>query len=234
MEKPTFPMRINKYLAWKKYATRRAADKLIEKGAVFINGRKAVIGEKITAKDIVEVRKKEKTRSYRYFAYNKPIGIVTHSPQHKEQDIVGSIDLKGVFPLGRLDKASHGLILLTDDGRATDALLNPKFAHEKEYLVTTVQKLRPSFKKHMEKGVDIGDYITKPCHVTIVDDHTFKIILTEGKKHQIRRMCVALHTDVQDLQRVRIMNVLLGNLHLNAYRDITGDELKLFLEGLGL
>ncbi|MBS3904423.1 MAG: pseudouridine synthase, partial [Simkania sp.] len=135
----------------------------------------------------------------------------------------------GLFPVGRLDKASHGLLILTNDGRITDGLLNPKFDHEKEYVVKTKQKLRSNFKEKMEAGVQIEDYKTKPCKVTIVNDNTFRVTLTEGKKHQIRRMCVALFQDVQDLKRVRVMNVELGKLSLKATREIKGEELTTFL-----
>jgi len=213
---PTYPMRINKYLAMKQIATRRGADELVEKKKVFINGKLAVLGSKVSKTDKVEVKGAEK-KAYKYFAYNKPIGTETDSPT------------AGLFPVGRLDKASHGLLILTNDGRITDGLLNPKFDHEKEYVVKTKQKLRSNFKEKMEAGVQIEDYKTKPCKVTIVNDNTFRVTLTEGKKHQIRRMCVALFQDVQDLKRVRVMNVELGKLSLKATREIKGEELTTFL-----
>src|ERR1700690_3075309 len=134
-EKPEYPMRINKYLAMKKYCTRREADEVIKKGKVFINGKLAVLGDKVSQKDVVDV--KWRAKNHRYFAFNKPRGVLTHSPQgDEEEDISMLIPLKGVFPVGRLDKDSYGLIVLTDDGRITDALLNPDYAHEKEYEVT--------------------------------------------------------------------------------------------------
>jgi len=212
-----YPMRINKYLAWKKISTRRGADELIEKKKVFINGKLAILGSKVNEKDIVEV-KENKEKKYLYFAYNKPIGIETSSPK------------EGFFPLGRLDKNSHGLMILTNDGRITDQLLNPKYFHEKEYVVKTSNKLRSSFKQKMEPGVNIEGYKTKPCQVQRVNDFTFRIILTEGKKHQIRRMCSALFQEVADLKRERIMNIKLGNLKPNAFREIRGEELALFLD----
>lgn len=227
-----FPMRINAYLAMKQYSTRRGADTLIEQGLVRINGKKAVLGDKVKATDKVEVHAPKKT--YRYFAYHKPRHIITHSAQGSEKEIKDAIDIEGVFPVGRLDKDSHGLIILTDDGRVTDRLLNPKSEHEKEYRVKTAQKLRPSFAEHMEKGVDIGGYRTKKCSVKILGDSMFSIVLSEGKKHQIRRMCVALHTDVVDLERVRIMRVRLGSLKAGAYRPLEGAELAGFLADLGL
>ena len=175
---------------------------------------------------------------FSYFAYNKPQGVITHSPQNGEKDIKEKIKHQAiprdVFPIGRLDKDSHGLIILTNDGRVTDRLLNPDYAHEKEYLVETTNKLRPSFKEYIEAGVDIGEYVTKKCKVEIKGDSKFSITLGEGKKHQIRRMCVALHNDVSDLKRIRIMNILLGELKTGSFRPISGLELSTFLKSLGL
>lgn len=213
----SFPIRINKYLADKKVSTRRGADELIKEKKVFINGKLAVLGSKVLEKDIVEVKGAEK-KEYKYFAYNKPIGIETDSPR------------EGLFPLGRLDKASHGLLILTNDGRITDQLLNPKYFHEKEYVVRTLNKLRSNFKQKMEAGVNIEGYVTKKCKIQILSDFTFKIILTEGKKHQIRRMCSALFQEVADLKRERIMNIKLGNLKSGAMREIKGEELSTFLK----
>jgi len=229
-----YPMRINKYLALKNHSTRRGADELIEKNQVLINGRYAVLGDKVVESDVVEVRRNKKVLEYVYYAYNKPMGIATLAPKQGEKGIKESIDLKNVFPIGRLDKNSHGLIILSNDGRVTDRLLNPKHAHDKEYLVEVKTKLRNNFKDKMESGVDIGDYITKPCEIKILDDNRFSIILTEGKKHQIRRMCDALFAEVKDLKRTRIMNITLGKLSPNSYREIKGEELDLFLKSLSL
>ncbi len=211
-----YPMRINKYLAHQKISTRRGADELIQKKKVFINGKLAVLGSQVNEGDRVEVKGAEE-KKYQYFAYNKKAGIETDSPK------------EGFFPLGRLDKASHGLLILTNDGRITDGLLNPKFYHEKEYVVKTKEKLRSSFKAKMEAGVNIEGYMTKPCKVKIVNENTFRITLTEGKKHQIRRMCAALFQEVMDLKRVRIMNIELGKLKPNQTREIKGEELSTFL-----
>jgi len=212
-------MRINKYLALKKIATRRGADELVKQKKVFINGKLAVLGSKVGERDKVEVKGVEK-KEYKYFAYNKPVGVETSSPREE------------LFPLGRLDKASHGLMILTNDGRITDQLLNPKYFHEKEYLVRTSNKLRSSFKQKMEKGVNIEGYQTAKCKVKILNDFAFRIILTEGKKHQIRRMCSALFQEVADLKRERIMNIKLGNLAPGALREIKGGELADFLASL--
>ena len=209
-------MRINKYLADQKISTRRGADELIKQKKVFINGKLAVLGDQVKETDKVEVRNAPK-KEYKYFAYNKPIGIETDSPR------------EDLFPLGRLDKASHGLLILTNDGRITDQLLNPKYFHEKEYVVRTKEKLRSSFKVKMEAGVNIEGYMTKPCKIKILNENTFKVTLTEGKKHQIRRMCSALFQEVGDLKRERIMNIKLGNLKPSALREIKGEELAIFL-----
>ena len=226
-------MRINKYLALKKISTRRGADELVVNKKVFINKKLAVLGSKVNEKDVVEV-KGAKAKEYVYFAYNKPVDVITHSPQGEEKDIKEEIknkDIpKDVFPIGRLDKNSHGLLILTNDGRITDALLNPKYFHEKEYVVRTKEKLRSNFKEKMEAGVNIEGYKTKPCKVKILSPSSFKIILTEGKKHQIRRMCSALFQEVADLKRERFMNITLGNLKSNTFRPIVGKELSTFLD----
>jgi len=222
-DKPVFPMRINKYLAHQKHSTRRGADELITKGQVFINNRLAVLGDKVKETDKVEVRFRGKPAPYIYLAYNKPRGMPTEE-----------INIKDVFPIGRLDKNSHGLIILTNDGRITEGLLSPEYEHEKEYLVKTKEKLRGSFKQKMEAGVQIEYEETDRCKVKIIDDYTFKVILTEGKKHQIRRMCVALFQEVSDLERIRIMNIELGKLPSGQYREIIGEELQTFLHSLEL
>lgn len=224
-------MRINKYLAGKKYCTRREADELITKGKVFINGKQAVLGDKVQEKDVVDV--KFRPKKYHYYAYYKPRGIITHSPQGEEEDIAMTTSLKGVFPVGRLDKDSYGLIILTDDGRLTDALLNPDHEHEKEYLVTCAHALPSNFKAKMERGVDIGGYTTKPCTVQILGDKKFGITLTEGKKHQIRRMCGFFGQSAVDLKRVRILNIKLGALKKGEHREIQDEELELFLKAVG-
>jgi 23S rRNA pseudouridine2604 synthase len=222
-EKPIFPMRINKYLAFKNYATRRGADEMIEKGQVFINNRPAKLGDKILETDQVEVNFRGKPKPLIYLAYYKPRGLSTEE-----------IKVKDVFPIGRLDKDSEGLIILTNDGRVTDRLLSPKYNHEKEYLVTTKQKLRSSFKSKMEAGVKIENEMTEKCKVEILGEDKFKIILTEGKKHQIRRMCVALFQEVATLKRIRVMNVKLEKLSPGSSRIVEGEELNTFLKKLGL
>ncbi len=229
---PEFPMRINRYLAKKNITTRRGADELIEKKKVFINGSLAKLGDKVNENDNVEVKQSGIRTDYVYYAYHKPRGVITHSPQEGEKDILEACGLTNVFPIGRLDKDSRGLIILTNDGRLTDKLLNPEYNHEKEYMVTVTNKLRPSFKEYMEKGIDLGEYVTEPCKVKIIADNVFSITLTEGKKHQIRRMCEAMRNDVRDLVRVRIMNIRLDKLAENSYRKIERTELEAFKKAL--
>jgi 23S rRNA pseudouridine2604 synthase len=135
---------------------------------------------------------------------------------------------------GRLDKDSSGLIILTDDGRITGPLLDGTYEHEKEYLVTTKEKLRSNFKQKMENGVDIEGYVTKKCRVKILGENKFSVILTEGKKHQIRRMCANLFQEVDTLKRIRILNIELGKLSEGGHRRISGEELIVFLDTLGI
>jgi 23S rRNA pseudouridine2604 synthase len=233
-EKPEYPMRINKYLAKQNIATRRAADELIEEKKVYLNGRLAVLGDKVNEGDQVELKHTGKPTPLLYYAYHKPVGVITHSPQMGEKDVLQSSKLKNVFPIGRLDKMSHGLLILTNDGRLIDKLLNPEFDHEKEYVVTVTNNLRQSFKEHMEAGIRLDDYTTKKCKVKILGDRTFSIILTEGKKHQIRRMCEVMHNQVVGLMRTRIMNIKLGNMAPNSHRKIEGEELEILLQSLGM
>ncbi len=228
-------IRINKYLADKGYATRRGADDIISKGLVTINGKKAVLGDKVTDTDVVVINQKRKPNQYVYLAYNKPQGVVTTNAQGEEKEIIDAVRYRTrVFPVGRLDKDSHGLIILTNDGRITDRLLNPDKHHEKEYVVTVNKKYTPAFIKHMTEGVDIGDYVTRPTKVKRLKDTTFSITLTEGKNRQIRRMTEKLGYTVTDLKRVRIQNILLNNVKPGQYREIIDDERETFLTSLGL
>ena len=235
IEKPAeeYPMRINKYLAHQGIATRRAADELITRGKVLINGRVAKLGEKVQKGDKVELRGKTTAKKLLYYAYNKPVGVVTHSPQLSEKDIKQSVPLD-VFPVGRLDKNSSGLLILTNDGRVTDRLLNPDYEHDKEYRVRVQEPLRESFKKKMEAGVNIEGYVTRPCTVRKSGDKSFTITLTEGKKHQIRRMVSALYNTVVELERTRILNIRLDKLATGTWRAITGEELATFLSHIGV
>lgn len=233
-----FPMRINKYLAHTNVASRREADVLIAQQKVRINGKIAVVGQSIQADDTVEVI--GKTGSKTYLAYYKGRGIISHSPAADEIDIVSRLakdyNITRVSPIGRLDKDSEGLIILSDDGRITAPLLNPKADREKEYDVLVDKKITNFFIKNMRGGVNIEGYRTKPTRVIVHPQNKlrFSIVLTEGKKHQIRRMCAALGYQVQSLKRVRIINITLDKLKPNQYRKIKGAELETFLKTLGL
>ena len=213
-------MRINKYLADKDICSRREADKLIQEKKVYINDRLAVLGDDVSEDDKVEVRNNNK--NYLYFAYHKPKGIITHSPQNGEISIhdVAKIP-KEVFPIGRLDKDSSGLIFLTNDGRVTKRILDPKAELEKEYLVLLDKPVTQKFIQQMMNGVVLDNgYKTKPCNIRKYDDYTIKIILTEGKKRQIRRMAEALKYQVLELMRIRIGKIALDNLQPNEWRKL--------------
>lgn len=231
-------MRINKYLADQKIASRREADELISQKKVFVNGELAVLGQMINKDDKVTL--KGKTKELTYLAYYKERGIITHSPSATETDISERIletyGLKDIFPQGRLDKDSEGLIILSNDGRLTAPLLSPENETEKEYEVTVDKEIRASFLNKMSKGVLIEGYKTKPAKAVQKngDAHTFYLTITEGKKHQIRRMCTALGYQVQFLKRLRMSNIKLKRLKPNQYRKIVGAERKEFLENLGL
>lgn len=234
MEEIKYPVRINKYLAFKKVCARREADKLIVQGKVKINGKRAVLGDKVNENDKVVVSGFDKKMVY--LAFNKPKGVITHSPEDGEQSIKDVMDFgQDIFPLGRLDKDSSGLILLTNDGRVTDKLLNPKYEHEKEYIVKVTKALDGLDLKKLGEGVKLEDgYMTKPAKVTKISSDKFSIVLTEGKKHQIRRMCDVLGYAIKHLERRRIMNIKLLRLMPGEYREIKGKELEDFLKSLGL
>ena len=231
-------MRINKYIAHAGIASRREADTLIEKGQILVNGKKAKMGMIVVESDKVELKGVTKTR--KYLAYYKGRGTITHSPGEKEVDIVMRLaedfGITDVSPVGRLDKASEGLIILSNDGRIVGPLLDTNNSHEKEYNVQVDKDISTLFVHLMSNGVDIEGYQTKPAKVIISskNEKKFNIILTEGKKHQIRRMCAALGYQVQSLKRVRIANVELKNLKPNQYRKIAGEELEIFLKELGV
>jgi len=240
MEEVQKPIRINRYLAIKQLASRREADRLIGRGLVHINGRTAVLGDQVNPGDrvtVVDRVMRTIAASREYLAYHKPVGIVTHGAQEAEQSIADVFRYPvRLFPVGRLDKDSHGLMILTNDGRITDRLLNPAGKHEKEYIVEVDRPLDGGFEHNMAKGVDIGEgERTAPCKVRVIASKRFRIILTEGKKRQIRRMCKALGYAVRDLLRVRIMNIKLDkNIEPGSFRKIRGDELADFLRSIGL
>jgi 23S rRNA pseudouridine2604 synthase len=231
-----YPIRINKYLALKNYATRVGGDELIKKGLVFINGKKAVLGDKVYENDEVTVNSKGTKKEYVYYAYNKDVNVSTN-PDTTSKDIIQVTRFPvRVFPVGRLDKDSHGLILMTNDGRVTDRLLSPKYVHEKEYTVKVDKPFSDTFIELMQNGVHFDGFISKKCKVwrQPKSKDIFHIVLTEGKKRQIRRMCEALHHNVINLKRIRILNIELDKIPLGEFREIKGKELEKLLKLLNL
>ncbi|MEZ4795835.1 MAG: 23S rRNA pseudouridine(2604) synthase RluF [Flavobacteriaceae bacterium] len=220
--------RINKYLSEIGYCSRREADKLIEAGRVTINGKIPEMGTKIAPNDIVAVDGailQDSKNSFVYLAFNKPIGIVCTTDTRVEKDnIIDFINYhKRIFPIGRLDKPSEGLILLTDDGDIVNKILRASNNHEKEYIVTVDKPISQTFIERMSSGVPILDTVTKKCNVKKIDSYTFKIILTQGLNRQIRRMCEYLGYEVQTLKRTRIMNIKL-DVPVGKYRELTSSE----------
>lgn len=223
-------IRINKYLSEIGYCSRRAADKLLDQGRITINGEKPVMGTKISPSDEVCVDGKPvKVNKEKpvYIAFNKPKGIVCTTDTRVEKDNI--IDYIGhprrIFPIGRLDKPSEGLILLTSDGDIVNKILRARNNHEKEYIVTVNKSVSKSFLRKMANGVPILDTVTRKCHVEQIGRKTFKIILTQGLNRQIRRMCEYLDYRVTKLKRVRIMNIEL-DIPLGKWRDLTPKELR--------
>lgn len=222
--------RINKYLSEVGYCSRRAADKLIDEGRVTINGQVPEMGTKISEGDEVRVDGKlvtePKKRSV-YIAFNKPIGIVCTTDTRVEKDnIIDYINYPSrIFPIGRLDKMSEGLILLTDDGDIVNKILRARNNHEKEYLVNVDKPITSDFIEQMKAGVPILDTVTKECEVEQITKNRFKIVLTQGLNRQIRRMCEHLGYKVTKLKRTRIMNINL-DVQVGKWRDLTEKELS--------
>lgn len=221
--------RINKYLSEIGYCSRRAADKLIEEGRVKINGVVPEMGTKVSPQDEISVDNKVIYNRHMkpvYIAFNKPVGIVCTTDSNVEKDNI--IDFIGyptrIFPIGRLDKPSEGLIFLTNDGDIVNKILRARNNHEKEYIVTVNKPITKDFITQMSNGIPILDTVTRKCVVEQINRFDFKIILTQGLNRQIRRMCEYLNYDVQKLKRVRIMNVSL-DIPVGKWRDLTKTEL---------
>lgn len=223
-------VRINKYLSEVGYCSRREADKLVEAGRVAIDGKTAEMGSKVTSENSVTVDGKpieDHKERFVYLAFNKPIGIVCTTDTRVEKDnIIDYINYpKRIFPIGRLDKASEGLILLTDDGDIVNKILRASNNHEKEYLVTVDKPITQTFVERMANGVPILEQITKKCKVKKLGTYKFKIVLTQGLNRQIRRMCEYLDYEVKSLKRIRIMNINL-DVPTGTYRELTDSEMK--------
>ncbi|MDO6760811.1 23S rRNA pseudouridine(2604) synthase RluF [Tamlana sp. 2_MG-2023] len=231
MEAPQLK-RINKFLSEVGYCSRREADRLIEADRVTINGVVPEKGTKIAPSDVVAVDGQEiknTKESFVYLAFNKPVGIVCTTDTSVEKDnIIDFLNYKKrIFPIGRLDKPSEGLILLTDDGDIVNKILRASNNHEKEYIVTVDKPISQTFIERMAGGIPLADLnkTTKKCVVEKLSTYKFKIILTQGLNRQIRRMCDYLNYEVQTLQRVRIMNVKL-DMPIGEYRELTKEEFK--------
>jgi 23S rRNA pseudouridine2604 synthase len=221
--------RLNKAISETGFCSRRAADKLIEKERVKVNGEIAGLGVKVTATDTISIDGKTITKNVKniYLAFNKPVGITCTTDTSIKSNIISFINYhERIFPVGRLDKPSEGLIFMTNDGDIVNKILRSKNNHEKEYIVTVDKKISPQFIKGMRNGVPILDTVTKKCSVEKIDNHTFSIILTEGLNRQIRRMCDHFGYEVKTLKRIRIMNISLGNLRIGKYRSFTSTELQ--------
>ncbi|MCM3638679.1 23S rRNA pseudouridine(2604) synthase RluF [Sporosarcina luteola] len=222
-------MRINKYLSEAGIVSRRGADKWIEDGRVTINGKPAELGSRVEQGDEVYVDGKPvKTEEQLvYIVLNKPVGITSTTERHIEGNVVDFVNHPlRIFHIGRLDKDSDGLLLLTNDGDIVNEILREEHGHEKEYIVTVDRPLTKEFIHKMESGVEILDTVTKPCKVKQLGPRKFNITLTQGLNRQIRRMCSALGYNVRRLQRTRIMNIHLGNLPIGQWRDLTDKEQK--------
>lgn len=224
------PTRLNKYFSEIGFCSRRAADKLIQEGRVLINGELALVGQKINLEDIIKVdgeplntKKNKKV----YLAFNKPIGIVCTTDTRVEKDnIIDFINYPSrIYPIGRLDKPSEGLIFLTNDGDIVNKILRARNNHEKEYQVTVNKPVTDDFVSKMSSGIPILDTITRKCFIKQTHKKQFKIILTQGLNRQIRRMCEYLDYRVTKLRRVRIMNIKL-DIEVGKYRDLTSKEIK--------
>ncbi|MDI9257553.1 23S rRNA pseudouridine(2604) synthase RluF [Flavobacterium sedimenticola] len=222
------PTRINKFLSESGYCSRREADKLLEEGRITINGKVPELGTKVTITDEIRVDGKlirEKKDKPVYLAFNKPVGIECTTNTKVRDNIVDYINYpKRIFPIGRLDKASEGLIFLTDDGDIVNKILRARNNHEKEYIVTVNKPITDRFIQRMSNGIPILDTVTRKCKVEQISKTVFKIVLTQGLNRQIRRMCEYLGYEVTALKRIRIINISL-DVHVGRYRELTPEEI---------
>lgn len=221
--------RLNKFIAETGFCSRREADKFIEEGRVTINGAVPELGTKVSPEDEVRIDGKlirEKTEKPVYLAFYKPVGIECTTNLDVRNNIVDYINYpKRIFPIGRLDKASEGLIFMTNDGDIVNKILRARNNHEKEYTVTVNKPITDRFIQRMGNGVPILDTVTRKCKVEQISKYIFKIILTQGLNRQIRRMCEYLGYEVTALKRIRIINISL-DVPVGRYRDLTDAEIK--------
>lgn len=236
-------MRLNNYISSSGICSRREADKWIKENKVKVNGKLADIGTKVVEGDTVEVMGKvvKPKENKVYIAFNKPVGITCTTERHIKGNIIDFINHKErIFPIGRLDKDSQGLILLTNDGLIVNEILREENNHEKDYIVTVDVAITKDFLKAMSKGVRIFNPVqkkyvtTKPCKIEKINDKSFKITLSQGLNRQIRRMCEGLGYKVTKLKRIRIMNISLKGIPEGTYRDLSKEELKTLKENTKL
>lgn len=230
-----YPVRINKYLASLGLSTRRGADELLRRGKVLINGRLAQLGDLVREGDKIMLKRppKAEAKNFVYLAYHKPCGQEAGQWTSSKPPLAAGLP-RNIFPVGRLDKDSRGLLILTNDGRVTERLLGPAYKHEKEYEVETDKPVNGFMLKRMEMGIKVEGYKTKKCQVVKTGPKNFRIVLTESRKHQIRRMCAAVGLQVRDLKRTRVLNIKLGNLKVGQWRLIAEGERAEFLKALSL
>lgn len=222
------PLRLNKAISDTGHCSRREADRLIEDGRVTVNGHKGILGEKVTESDVIAVDgiPLPAKEGLVYIAFNKPVGIICTTESTIKNNIIDFIGHPTrIFPVGRLDKASEGLIYLTSDGNIVNKILRAGNNHQKEYVVTVNKPISNTFIREMSNGIPILDTITAKCVVTKESNFVFKIILTQGLNRQIRRMCNYLDYEVVRLQRIRIMNISLDDLPVGKWRNLTNEEL---------
>ena len=223
--------RLNKFISETGICSRREADRMIEEGQVKVNGRVAEMGLRVTPEDRVMVRGKplKAKPAPVYLAYNKPVGITCTTDPEVPENIVSAVNYKTgrIFPIGRLDKPSEGLILLTNDGDIVNKILRAGNAHDKEYVVTVDKPFGPDFVQKMAGGVPILGTVTQPCRVRQLGPKSFNIILTQGMNRQIRRMTEYLGYEVTRLKRTRIMNITLGDLKVGQWRPLNKKEMAL-------
>ena len=222
-------VRLNKYLSEIGHCSRRAADKLIDAGRIQVNGQQVVMGQKVTPQDRIEIDGilvEDLREKNVYLVFNKPVGIVCTTDTRVEKDnIIEYINYPSrIFPIGRLDKPSEGLILMTNDGDIVNKILRARNNHEKEYIVTVNKPVTAEFIEKMANGIPILDTITRKCEVEQIHKKEFRIVLTQGLNRQIRRMCEYLEYRVVKLKRIRIMNIHL-DVGVGKYRDLTKKEL---------
>jgi len=226
-------IRLNKFLSDSGICSRREADRLIEAGKINVDGAAAVIGQKIALSQVITYKGKRIVNSSPLvlIAVNKPRGIVCTTTKEEKDNIVDFVSYsERIYPIGRLDKDSEGLILMTNKGEIVNKILRAGNAHDKEYVVKVNKNITEDFIKEMSKGVPILDTVTRPCVVEKINERELKIILTQGLNRQIRRMCEYLGYKVLSLKRIRIMNISLGNLKIGKYRELNGDEISGLIE----